>query len=502
MIKRRSTRLEIGCDEQTVGVSPRRRRVAWLVMGLVGLLMAACQPAAAPPTASESGQSPDSNARDTTEPASAGPASSADGSKATGAVGGKQDAASQATAPQAASATDAASGAASGAATTATTATTAAAEPFAGPLAAAELAEGWIALFDGKTLFGWQAASKANWKVEDGAITVSDGEPGLLCTGVPWSDYELRLEFRFAPGTNSGIFLHSPPKPADPKADCYELNIAEPAVSPFPTGSFVGREKGTEEAGNAKPDEWHAYEIRVQGERLEVRLDGRLALDFTDAKPLRRGLIGLQLNKGAVAFRNIKLKPLGLASLFNGQDLQGWTQPPMSKSRVAVTQDGELSLRDGKGYLESTGRFGDFVARLECKTLAANLNSGLFFRCIPGQEMNGYESQIHNGFQAGDRSKPADCGTGGVFRRVNARLVAADDLQWFTKTLNVSGPTVAVWVNGYQVTQWTDDRPMDQNPRKGLRLEAGTLQLQGHDPTTDLLFRNLQAAELPPRASP
>jgi hypothetical protein len=413
-------------------------------------------------------------------------------------VGGKQDAASQATAPQAASATDAASGAA----TTATTATTAAAEPFAGPLAAAELAEGWIALFDGKTLFGWQAASKANWKVEDGAITVSDGEPGLLCTGVPWSDYELRLEFRFAPGTNSGIFLHSPPKPADPKADCYELNIAEPAVSPFPTGSFVGREKGTEEAGNAKPDEWHAYEIRVQGERLEVRLDGRLALDFTDAKPLRRGLIGLQLNKGAVAFRNIKLKPLGLASLFNGQDLQGWTQPPMSKSRVAVTQDGELSLRDGKGYLESTGRFGDFVARLECKTLAANLNSGLFFRCIPGQEMNGYESQIHNGFQAGDRSKPADCGTGGVFRRVNARLVAADDLQWFTKTLNVSGPTVAVWVNGYQVTQWTDDRPMDQNPRKGLRLEAGTLQLQGHDPTTDLLFRNLQAAELPPRASP
>ncbi len=323
-----------------------------------------------------------------------------------------------------------------------------------------------------------------------------------MCSGVPWGDYELRLEFRFAPGTNSGLFLHSPVKPVDPKSDCYELNIAEPAVSPFPTGSFVGRAKGAEAAGNAKPDEWHAYAIRVEGGRVEVRLNGVLALDYTDPNPLRRGFIGLQLNKGAVAFRNIRLKPLGLVALFNGKDLQGWTQPPQAKSKAMVTAAGELSLRDGKGYLESSKQFADFVARIECQTLAPNLNSGLFFRCIPGQEMNGYESQIHNGCKAGDRAQPADCGTGGIFRRVNARLVAADDLAWFTKTLNVAGPSVAVWVNGYQVTQWTDERPQDENPRKGLRLAAGTLQLQGHDPTTDLLFRNLQAAELPPRGAP
>lgn len=376
------------------------------------------------------------------------------------------------------------------------------AAPFSPPLTAAELADGWISLFDGKSLFGWQAASKANWRVEDGAITVSEGEPGLLCSGVPWSDYELRLEFRFASGTNSGVFIHTPAKPTDPKLDCYELNIAEPTISPFPTGSFVGREKGTEVAGSAQPDAWHEYEIRVEGGRVAVKLDGHTALEYVDAKPLRRGLIGLQLNKGAVAFRKIRLKPLGLATLFNGRDLDGWSQPASSKSQVTVTPDGELSLKDGKGYLESKERLGDFVARLECKTLALSLNSGLFFRCIPGEEMNGYESQIHNGCKAGDREQPADCGTGGIFRRVNARLVAADDLEWFTKTLNVAGPTVAVWVNGYQVTQWTDERPTDANPRKGLRLEAGTLQLQGHDPTTDLLFRHLQAAELPPRAAP
>jgi hypothetical protein len=40
-----------------------------------------------------------------------------------------------------------------------------------------------------------------------------------------------------------------------------------------------------------------------------------------------------------------------------------------------------------------------------------------------------------------------------------------------------------------------DQRAADPNPRKGLRLEAGTLMIQGHDPTTDLSFRNLRAAE-------
>jgi len=110
--------------------------------------------------------------------------------------------------------------------------------------------------------------------------------------------------------------------------------------------------------------------------------------------------------------------------------------------------------------------------------------------------MNGYESQIHNGFKNGDRSQPLDCGTGGIFRRQNARRVVADDLKWFFKTIVAHGPHVAVWVNGFQVTDWTDNRPPDPNPRKGLRVEPGTLMIQGHDPTTDLSFRNLRVAEL------
>ena len=140
---------------------------------------------------------------------------------------------------------------------------------------------------------------------------------------------------------------------------------------------------------------------------------------------------------------------------------------------------------------------GDFVLQLECISNKQHLNSGIFFRCIPGDVMNGYESQIHNGFEDSDRQKPMDWGTGGIFKRQVARIVAADDLKWFHKTLIVQGPHIAVWVNGMHVTDWTDNRQPNENPRRGLRTEPGTIMIQGHDPTTDLSFRNLEIANSP-----
>ena len=56
---------------------------------------------------------------------------------------------------------------------------------------------------------------------------------------------------------------------------------------------------------------------------------------------------------------------------------------------------------------------------------------------------------------------------------------------------------MAAWVDGQQVSDWTDTRKPHENPRKGLRLEPGTLAIQGHDPTTDLRFRKLRIVEMP-----
>lgn len=360
-----------------------------------------------------------------------------------------------------------------------------------------ELADGWILLFDGETLFGWKAESDANWEVKDGTIRVSQGKPGLLRTTSQFADYELKVDFRAAKGTNSGVFLRTAPvlEKDGVTTQCYELNIA-PADNPFPTGSFVGRKKAE---AVEESDDWQTFHVVAQGPHLTVKLNDKEVLNYVDPRPLGRGFIGLQLNQGAVEFRNVKLKPLGLKSLFNGKDLAGWKTYPDMPSKFTVTDDGELNVKDGRGQLESTEQFADFVLQLECITHAPELNSGIFFRCIPGEQMNGYECQIHNGYKDGDRTKPVDHGTGGIFRRQPARKVVANDQEWFHLTLTAEGAHMAAWVNGYQVSDWTDQRKPHPNPRNGRRLEKGTLMIQGHDPTTDLSFRNLRAAELTPR---
>ncbi len=361
-----------------------------------------------------------------------------------------------------------------------------------------DLDGGWILLFDGHSDFGWKATSKANWKVEGGVISVSEGEPGFLYQTTQFGDFELRVDFRAAEGTNSGVFLRTSPTPKDPAKDCYELNIAAPAVSPFPTGSFVGREKCNEYLGKA---DWQTFEVTARGGKFEVRLDEHLVLEYTDSRPLGRGFVSLQFNKGKVEFRNVKLRPLGLTSIFNGNDLTGWNVHPGEKNKSVyfVTAEGWLNVRNGPGQLESEGQWADLVLQLEVFCGGKGLNSGIFFRNIPGEFWQGYESQIHNGYKDGDRTKPADFGTGGFYRRKPARKVVADDGVWFHKTVIAAGPHMAAWVNGYQVSDWTDTRAKNDNPRNGLRLAKGTLAIQGHDPTTNLSFRNLRIGELPER---
>jgi hypothetical protein len=372
-------------------------------------------------------------------------------------------------------------------------ATLRAAEP--NTLTAEELAEGWILLFDGETLYGWKATSEANWAVREGTITVSQGEKGFLHTASQFGDFELKLDFRSPPRTNSGVFLRTSPRPQDPTRDCYELNIADVGTTEFPTGSFVGRKRA---AGEYDTEGWQTFHVTARGGEFRVAVDGQRALQYTDPRPLGRGYIALQFNEGPVEFRNIKLRPLGTQPLFNGRDLAGWRVFPDRPSQFQVTPQGEIQVLNGPGQLETEAQFRDFVLQLEIFVGGKHLNSGIFFRNLPGQLWQGYESQIHNGY-ADDRTQPLDFGTGGFYRRQPARKVMADDLTWFSKTLVVCDRHMATWVNGYLVCEWTDTRAEHENPRQGLRLEPGTIALQGHDPTTSLRFRQLRIAEIPPR---
>ncbi|MEX0611935.1 MAG: DUF1080 domain-containing protein [Pirellulales bacterium] len=358
------------------------------------------------------------------------------------------------------------------------------------------LEEGWIQLFDGQTLYGWQPTGETKWEVNSSEIRTDGKRPGFLMTTTEWADYELQLEFRATATTNSGVFLRTAAAPKNPALDCYELNIA-PIDNPFPTGSFVARQKTPLPADKAPtPDTWHTFRVVAWAGWITAELDGQRVADLADPSPVRIGHIGLQCNSGPVAFRNIRLRPIELWPFLATGDLSNFNTDRAEQSRFDVN-DRELHVVNGPGQIETNQQFANFVLQLQCKVNGDGLNSGVFFRTIPSGRWVGYESQINNVFKNGDRAKPADFGTGGIYRRQPARRIVADDREWFTKTIVADGPHMAVWVNGYQVSDWTDARPQRENAREGLRFGPGAIAIQGHDPTTDLLFRNIRAAELP-----
>lgn len=363
------------------------------------------------------------------------------------------------------------------------------AAPPANTLTQEQIAAGWIQLFDGETTFGWEPIGRAKWAVTDGVLHSDGGKPGWLVTTSEFADFILRFEYRMRKGGLSRV--------------CYRRNRMGEGVAPA-FGS--GAPKLSRKQAGFIPNVWQPAVIRAQGDIQIATLQGAKWFDSTDAKfpdPMRgfrRGTIAFAADSSAgrpVELRNICIKPLGLKPIFNGKDLSGWKVFPGKKSVFTVTKDGELSVMNGPGDLQTEKTWADFCLQLDVMTHGEGLNSGVFFRCIPGQFTQGYESQIKNAWKDGDRTKPVDYGTGGIYRRQPARKVVSDDKQWLTKTLIATGRHMAVWVHGYPVTDWTDPRPLADNPRKGCRLAAGAISLQGHDPTTNLSFRNIRIAEYP-----
>ncbi len=210
--------------------------------------------------------------------------------------------------------------------------------------------------------------------------------------------------------------------------------------------------------------------------------------------PIRLGT-GVQL-------KTLLVKPLGLDPLFNGKSLKGWKvlpHPQLPKERQASWsfKEGAIVAKGGPGALEWESKtYGDVVLQVEAGTRATLVNGGVFFRAIPGDFLNGYEVQIFHACYDRDPSKPARYSTGAIDDRQLARRLVSQDNLPFMMTVIAAGPHIATWVNGHQMTDWTDTREPNENPRQGLRLEPGAIQLQAHDKDTDIEFRRILAGSL------
>ena len=210
--------------------------------------------------------------------------------------------------------------------------------------------DGWVSIFDGKTLDKWDGNPEF-WRVEDGAITgettkekKTNGNTFIIWRGGETADFELKLEYKIVPKgdkgfANSGIQYRSFEVPnekwviggyqADFEAgDTYSgINYGErfrgilaqrgqeTVIGDDHKPTLVKQIGDTKEIqAKIKKEDWNTYHIIAKGFRFEHRINDVVTSIVTDEdKKDRRenGVLALQLHAGdpmLVQFRNIKIK--------------------------------------------------------------------------------------------------------------------------------------------------------------------------------------------------
>lgn len=186
--------------------------------------------------------------------------------------------------------------------------------------------KGYSPLFDGtaESLADWKQAGPGSFSLsDDGTLTSSGGLGMLWYADRGLGSYSLKLDWRMASASgddNSGVFVGFPASddPWSAVNNGYEIQIDASDAPDRTTGavySFQSADIRKRDRALNPPGEWNTYEIRVEGERLRVWLNGVKINDFTNtdaARSLRDGHVGIQ-NHGAedqVSFRDIRIKEL------------------------------------------------------------------------------------------------------------------------------------------------------------------------------------------------
>ena len=169
-------------------------------------------------------------------------------------------------------------------------------------------AEGWIALFDGQTLKGWQQrGGRASYAVVDGTIvgtSAPDTENTFLCTEDEFTNFELELEFWVDDGLNSGIQIrsHSRPDYQDGRVHGNQVEI-DPSPRSYTGGIYDEARAGWlydlkdhSEAQEAfRPGTWNRLRVLADGTSIRTWLNGVPAADLV-ADEVETGFIGLQVH--------------------------------------------------------------------------------------------------------------------------------------------------------------------------------------------------------------
>jgi hypothetical protein len=178
-----------------------------------------------------------------------------------------------------------------------------------------------VPLFDGRTFQGWQGDTEKTWRIEDGALvggSLTETVPrnDFLCTTREYGNFVLRLKFKLV-GTegfvNGGVQFRSQrlKQPAHEMTG-YQADLGDKYWASLYDESRRNKTLVQPDAALVKeilkPGDWNDYEIRAEGPRIRLRLNGRETVDYTepDAAIPQTGLIGLQIHGGGKALAYYK----------------------------------------------------------------------------------------------------------------------------------------------------------------------------------------------------
>jgi Domain of Unknown Function (DUF1080) len=169
---------------------------------------------------------------------------------------------------------------------------------------------GFTALFDGKSLDGWTMVNtKDNFLVRDGILVLNKGA-GWLASDRSFSDFELRIRYRFVtPGTDSGVFIRAGLEGKNWPSKGYQIQNMDNE-----TLGKVVRVKGEHKVDVLKrvkkpTGEWQEMTIVARGKGVRVSLNGE-EIASSDDLTLLEGRVGLQAEGGILEFERIDIKPL------------------------------------------------------------------------------------------------------------------------------------------------------------------------------------------------
>ncbi len=187
-----------------------------------------------------------------------------------------------------------------------------------------ESEEGFVALTDGKTFAGWTPSTEnpGTWKIEDGAFVSRGPRSHLFYSGdgVPFKNFELKVEVMTEPGANGGIYFHTRHQESNwPKAG-FETQVNNTQSDWKKTGSIY--DVANVGFAAAEDRKWWTQHIIVEGSTVTVKVDGKTVVQYKEppgAQPgtaferkLGSGTFALQAHdpKSVVHYRNIRVKRL------------------------------------------------------------------------------------------------------------------------------------------------------------------------------------------------